>query len=64
MFNHDIRTYAKEKGVKFWQIAYRLGISEPTMTRRLRFELTNEQKQEFKRIINEIATTDKNTTND
>lgn len=55
MFNKDLRNYAKEKGVYFWQIAKVMGISEPTMTRRLRSELPEQDKQEFRRIINEIS---------
>jgi len=55
MFNKDLRTYAKEKGVFFCQIAKVMGISEPTMTRRLREELPEQDKQEFIRIINELS---------
>ncbi len=56
MFNTDVRAYAKEKGVKLWQIAKVLGISEPTMTRKLRSELPEPEKQTFRRIINELST--------
>lgn len=55
MYNKDLRAYAKEKGVFFWQIVKVIGISEPTMTRRLRSELPEPDKQTFKRIINEIS---------
>ena len=55
MFNKDLRAYAKEKGVFFWQIAKVMGISEPTMTRRLRSELPEQDKQEFICIINELS---------
>lgn len=55
MFNKDLRADAKEKGVFFWQIAKVKGISEPTMTRRLRSELPDQDKQEFIRIINELS---------
>lgn len=55
MFNKDLRRYAKEKGVSFWQIAKAMGISEPTMTRRLRNELPEQDKQTFRRIINELS---------
>lgn len=56
MFNKDLRAYAKEKGVKLWQIAKAMGISEPTMTRKLRSELPDQDKQTFRRIINELST--------
>lgn len=55
MFNKDLRIYAKEKGVFFWQIAKVMGISEPTMTRKLRSELPEKDKQEVVRIINELS---------
>lgn len=55
MSNAELRVYAKAKGVFFWQIAKAMGISEPTMTRRLRTELTEQEKQEFIRIIDELS---------
>lgn len=55
MCNTDLRRKAKEKGVFFWQIAAELGISEPTMTRRLRFELPEQEKQKFMSIIDKLS---------
>lgn len=55
MYNKDIRAYAKENNVKLWQIAKAMGISEPTMTRKLRSELPEQDKQTFRRIINELS---------
>ncbi len=55
MFNKDIRAYAKENNVFLWQIAKAIGISEPTMTRRLRSELSEQEKQEIFCIINELS---------
>lgn len=55
MYNKDIRNYAKEKGVFLWQVAEVMGISEPTMTRKLRTELSAEDKQAFTSIINELS---------
>lgn len=63
MFNKDLRAYAKEKGVFFWQIAKVKGISEPTMTRRLRSELSEQDKQTFRRIINELSEQNETTNN-
>ena len=57
--NKDLRDYAKSKGVFFWQIARFLGFSEPTMTRRLRTELSPEDKQNYIRIIDELASAKK-----
>ena len=55
MKNTDIRKYAKDKGVFLWQVAQELGISDPTMTRRLRKELTEWDKRRFFCIIDKIA---------
>lgn len=55
MCNMDLRQKAKEKGVFFWQIAAELGISEPTMTRRLRFELPEQEKQKYLSIIDKLS---------
>ena len=53
--NKDLRAYAKEKGVKLWQIAKAMGISEPTITRKLRSELPEQDKLAIKRIILELS---------
>lgn len=55
MANKDIRSYAKQKGVKFWQIADVIGISEITMSRRLRYELSESDKAEIMQIIDELS---------
>ena len=54
MANQEIRKYAKESGVKLWQIADKLNISEPTMTRKLRYELTEEEQKKIIDIITEL----------
>lgn len=55
MSNLDVRTIAKENGVRLWEIADKLGISEPTITRKLRRELPADEKQKILSIIDEIA---------
>ena len=45
MKNKDIRMCALEDGVKLWELAMQLGISPETMSRRLRRELTAEEKE-------------------
>lgn len=49
--NEDTRLYARGNGVPFWKIARALNISEPTMTRRLRTELSKEEKAKIFSII-------------
>lgn len=51
MKNKDIRVCAMEHGVKLWEIANQLGISPETMSRRLRRELTAEEKEAMVQAI-------------
>lgn len=53
--NSDVRTKARENGVRLWEIADKLGISEPTITRKLRRELPADEKKKMLAIIDEIA---------
>lgn len=55
MNNLELRTKARKNGVRLWEIADRLGISEPTITRKLRRELPDNEKQRILAIIDEIA---------
>ncbi|MBQ5318447.1 MAG: hypothetical protein J6K17_05095 [Oscillospiraceae bacterium] len=55
MCNADVRTAAKNAGVFLYQVAAAMGISEPTMTRKLRFELPDEEKQNIFETISKIA---------
>lgn len=45
--NYDLRTAAKSAGVPLWKIADALRVSEPTMTRKLRRELPEKEKQQI-----------------
>ncbi len=56
MKNLDIRELLKEKRVRQWQVADKLGIAEMTLVRKLRYELTAEEKQKIFTIIEELAT--------
>ena len=62
MANQDIREEARKAGVKLWQIADELGISEPTITRLMRKELTAEKKAEILKIIAQLKEVDQCTT--
>ena len=55
MANEKLRTIAREKGVFLWQIAEMLGISEPTMTRLLRTELSEDKRARIMAAINELS---------
>ena len=54
--NTDVRETAKKRGVRLWEIAEFLNVSDPTMTRKLRRELPADEKQKILSIIDEIAT--------
>ncbi len=53
--NQVIRREARACNVPLWRIAVRLGISEPTMTRRLRKELPEEERQKILDVIHQLA---------
>lgn len=53
--NTDLRKSAKDKGVALWQIADKLNISEPTMTRKLRRELPAAEKAKIMSIIDDLS---------
>ena len=55
MENMDMRLYARGKGVFNWQIADRLGVSEPTVTRKLRHKFSDAQKNEWRLLIDGLA---------
>lgn len=60
MNNSEVRAIAKEHGVRLWEIADKLGISEPTITRKLRRELPADEKQRILAVIDEIAAAKQN----
>lgn len=55
MANIDIRTAVRESGVRMWQIAEALGIADTTFCRKLRKELSQEEKTHIFEIIHEIS---------
>ena len=55
MANMDIRFKARAAGVPLWKIAAKMGVSEPTIHRRLRKELSRKEKKVYFDLIHEIA---------
>ena len=53
--NLDVRNYAKQKGVYLYEVAEVLGISEPTLMRWLRTNLTDERKAAMIEAIDRVA---------
>ena len=54
MCNVDIRDALKKNNLKQWQLARLLEISEATLVRKLRFELSAEEKEKIFSIIKEV----------
>lgn len=55
MFNQDIRRMAAGNGVRLWQIAEALGIADCSPSRKMRKELSQNEKEKIARIIREIS---------
>lgn len=56
MCNEDLRNYAKEKKVNFWEVSEQLGYAhESAFSRVLRHELPKEKKAEIRVIIDDLA---------
>ena len=55
MNNQDIRQAAGGAGVKLWQIADELGINDGNFSRKLRKELSAEEKAKIFEIIERLS---------
>ena len=55
MRNDEIKQRAREKGVKLWQLAERLGITDSTFSRRLRRDFSEEESARVCMLIDELA---------
>ncbi|MBR5641774.1 MAG: hypothetical protein IKW92_06565 [Firmicutes bacterium] len=53
--NNDLRLAAAGRGVPLWKIAEALGITDSSFSRKLRHELSPEEKQKIYIIIERIA---------
>lgn len=53
--NHELRSAAKSADVPLWKIADALHVSEPTMTRKLRRELDEDEKARILGIISALT---------
>lgn len=53
--NNDIRLLAAGKGVRLWQIAKALGVSETWFIRIMREELPEQKREQIIKIINDLA---------
>ena len=55
MANLIIRDELKTRGVRHWELAHELGVSEQTLVRWLRFELSEDRQLDMLMKIEEIA---------
>lgn len=53
--NAEVRNAAIKKGVRLWEIAAALGHNDTWISKKLRFELPEEQKAEMLKVIDDIA---------
>ena len=53
--NAEIRTAAKNAGVYLYQIAAELGVSEPTMTRKMRYKMSENEKSKILSVIEKVC---------
>lgn len=55
MANEAIREKVKATGVKYWEVAERIGVSDVTLCRQMRRELPEARQQLILRAIDELA---------
>lgn len=55
MHNKEIRSAAKNAGVRLWEVAAAYGINDGNFSRKLRQELPQEEKEKIMAIINRLA---------
>jgi hypothetical protein len=56
--NNDIRAVAVGAGVPLWKVAEKLGILDSSLSRLLRKELSEQEKNKIRGIIREISAKD------
>lgn len=57
--NKSIRELIERRGVKHWQVALKLGVSEQTLVRWLRVPLTPEKEDSIRVAVDDIAKEEK-----
>lgn len=55
MENQKIRTEARKAGVNLWELAEYFGVTDSTLSRKLRRELPEEKQKEYLAAIRELA---------
>ncbi len=55
MANDEVKAYAKQAGVRLWEVAERLHITDVSLSKKLRYELDPEYKSRIIKIVDQIA---------
>lgn len=55
MNNQELRNYIRKHGVRHWELAKELGISESTFCRWMRSEFTPEEQEAIKRATDYLS---------
>ncbi len=55
MANESIKSAAKQSGIKLWELAEYLGITDSTLSRKLRHEFPEAEAEKALAAIDEIA---------
>lgn len=55
MINQDVRLKAAGSGVRLWQVAEALGMRDDAFSKKLRRELSKEEKQKIFDIIDRLS---------
>ncbi len=53
--NEDVRKAVKEAGLRMWMIADELGIADHALSKKLRYELSDKEKEAIYKIVNNLA---------
>ena len=54
MKNLEIRSAVEDAGLRFWQLADALAIAESTLSKRLRHELPEDEKERILTVIRQL----------
>lgn len=54
MFNQDLREDIKKSNLKLWQVAELLGIRDTELSKKLRKELSNDEKDKIRNLIKNL----------
>ena len=55
MANDEVKAYAKQAGVRLWEVAERLNITDVSFSKKLRYELDPEYKSRIIKLVDQIA---------